>query len=162
MANTILVNGKSVGLIGLEAAILALKQEKDSEEIAPLVAAEKILAVVEKKNYIPDAARQAYREALAKQWLAAIGKGTGDEGGHLLIRILGPGCVSCNRLEEIVRSVLDRKKIPADFEHIHDLDEIWRYGVINTPALVINDVVLCSGKMPTQAQIEAWLTEILS
>ena len=47
--------------------------------------------------------------------------------------------------------------LAADIEQVHDLDEIWRHGVLSTPALVINGQVLCAGRIPTRAEVEEWL-----
>lgn len=158
VARIVKIGGISVGLVGLDAAIAKVKASdpdgiKDIDERAL-----EVLSALEEKNYIPASARDAYVSAI-KGLLKGVGGG--HDSRNLSIRILGPGCVSCNRLEEIVRSVLDQKGIAADIEHVKDLDEIWRYGVMNTPALVINERVLCSGRLPTRHKIEEWLQQIL-
>ena len=157
-SNTIVVNGRYVGLIDLDKELRRLLEELGNA--APVEeAARRLFERLEKKNYVPAGAEDAYREALARLWLKATGREeeAGGETGPLVIKILGPGCVSCNRLEEMVKDVLTRLGLAADFEHITEHDEIWRYGVMQTPALVINDKVLCSGRLPTPAQVEEWL-----
>jgi len=42
---------------------------------------------------------------------------------------------------------------------VHDLDEIWRFGVTRTPALIINNTVKCAGRMPSPAEVEEWVKE---
>ena len=152
------INGVSVGLVGLDAAISKIRASDQAGVKEPTDAALAVLSMLEEKNYIPPTARAAYVKAIENIWIKAI---PNEYGTLLSIRILGPGCMSCNRLEEVVRSVLDQKGLAADIEHVNDLDEIWRYGVINTPALVINARVLCSGRLPTRARVEGWIQEIL-
>lgn len=156
---TIRIGGISIGLVGLDAAISKVRASDPDGGKNPGDAALEVLSVLEEKNYIPASARDAYVSAI-KGLLS--GAGGEYDSQNLSIRILGPGCVSCNRLEEIVRSVLDQKGIAADIEHVKDLDEIWRYGVMNTPALVINERVLCSGRLPTRCKIEEWLQDIVA
>jgi small redox-active disulfide protein 2 len=157
IAKIVKIGGVSIGLAGLDAAIAKVRGSDPHGVKGPEDAALEVLSILEEKNYIPAAARDAYINAIKRLW---TGAGGGDDPQDISIRILGPGCVSCNRLEEIVRSVLEQKGIAADIEHVKDLDEIWRYGVINTPALVINERVLCSGRLPTRFNVEQWLQEI--
>ena len=153
------INGVSIGLIGLDAAISKVMTSDQTGTKDLREAALAVLSILEERNYIPASAREAYTKAIEN----ILGrKAQGEDGEVLSIRILGPGCVSCNRLEEIVKSVLDQKGLAADIEHVSDLDEIWRYGVINTPALVINERVLCSGRLPARARVEGWIQEILA
>jgi hypothetical protein len=49
--------------------------------------------------------------------------------------------------------------IAADIFQVHDLDEIGRFGVMQTPALVINNKLKCAGRLPSRAQVEEWLRE---
>ena len=157
-----MIGGAAVGIIGLDAALARLKADGTCAGLPAFEGAKRLLADVEKRNYVPETARQAYLDALADlliriQTGAAV---THEPPGR--IRILGPGCLTCNKLEEMVRSVLDTHGIAADIEHVHDLDEIWRYGVMQTPALVIDDKVLCAGRMPTRALVEKWVQELLA
>ncbi|MCI5224688.1 MAG: thioredoxin family protein, partial [Candidatus Electrothrix sp. AR4] len=78
----------------------------------------------------------------------------------LVIRIFGTGCVSCNSLQILVIEILDRLKLAADIEQIHDPDEIGRAGITMTPALMINGKVKSTGLLPTPAQVEQWIRAI--
>lgn len=162
MAKLLKIGDQAVGLIGIEAAVSELKRISRNDGLTPEDAARALMKRIEHKNYIPPNARTAYLKALAHLWKeetdAVVGPG---EGLYRSLRILGPDCIGCNRLEEIVRSVLDEKGIAADIDHVRDLDEIWRYGVITTPALVIGNKVLCSGRVPTRAQVEIWIQELV-
>jgi len=75
------------------------------------------------------------------------------------IKILGTGCTKCENLEREVKNALAELNIPADVEKVEDTNKIMEYDVFITPALVINDKVKISGKVPRQDQIKTWLRE---
>ena len=75
------------------------------------------------------------------------------------IKILGPGCTKCENLEREVKNVLAELNIPADVEKVEDTNKILEYDVFMTPALMIDDKVKISGKVPRQDQIKTWLRE---
>ncbi len=157
------VKGIAVGLVGLEATFETVYKELDGAAATyPRVAAGLHLALLERRNYIPASARADYLDALDRYWQERLGLGqsaTRDE-GPLVIRILGKGCVSCRKIEDIVRSVLDAQRIGADLEHLSDYDEIWRHGVLNPPALVVNGKVVCAGRVPSRAQVETFISAL--
>jgi len=162
MSVTLKIGNTSVGLIGIEGALSRLRKKAETEQISPEDAAIELLAAVKQRNYVPATAEHNYLQALKKYWMQHLSEENEEqESDNRQIRILGPGCVSCNRLEEMVISILSEHGLPADIEHVKDLDEIWRYGVIQTPALVIGNRVLCTGRLPTRAAVEAWLRELV-
>ena len=73
------------------------------------------------------------------------------------IRLLGPGCANCDRIEQEVIEILPELSLVADFEHVRDLLEIGQYGVMGTPALVIDGKVITSGSVPPKAQLKIWI-----
>jgi small redox-active disulfide protein 2 len=75
------------------------------------------------------------------------------------IKILGMGCPKCKRLEKIAREVAAELGVPATFTKVQDMDAIMAYGVAMTPALVVDEVVKCSGRLPTKTEIKGWLVE---
>ncbi|MBU1163596.1 MAG: thioredoxin family protein [Proteobacteria bacterium] len=77
----------------------------------------------------------------------------------LEIKVLGPGCSQCDMLDKILIEVLSEMKILADMEHIRDIREIGKYGVMGTPALVINGKVMSVGKVPSKEKLKEWLGE---
>ncbi|MBW2663960.1 MAG: TM0996/MTH895 family glutaredoxin-like protein [Deltaproteobacteria bacterium] len=79
----------------------------------------------------------------------------GSEG--LGIKILGPGCPQCNSLENELKEVMTKMNIAADIEHITDIKEIGKYGVMGTPALIINGEVKFVGRLPSRNKIVEWL-----
>lgn len=152
---TLRIGKVSVGLIGLDLALnrLANYTDLDLESTVSQVYAE-----VAAKNYIPTTAIAAYQTAIARE----ISRLRGAEhlpDGELIIRILGPGCVSCNNIQKLVIEIMADLGIAADVFQIHDLDEIGRFGVLRTPALLINGVIKSAGRVPSRSQIEEWLRE---
>lgn len=147
----------TIGLIGLD---IALNRVISDTSLADEEAAQLVYEEISRLNYVPDTATATYREAILKE-VTRLREGESDSSGELVIRILGPGCVSCNNLQKIVFEVMDGMGVAADIFQIHDLDEIGRYGVMQTPALLINNKVKSSGRLPTPAQIEEWLREEL-
>ncbi len=77
------------------------------------------------------------------------------------IKILGMGCPKCNRLENLAREVVDELDVDATFAHIKDMDVIMEYDVINTPALVIDEEIKASGRLPRKEEITAWIQAAL-
>jgi len=72
---------------------------------------------------------------------------------------LGPGCVQCDRLEQDLMQVMSETGIVADIEHVRDIKEIGQYGVLGTPALLINGQVKSVGKVPMKSKMIEWLKE---
>lgn len=73
------------------------------------------------------------------------------------IKVLGAGCANCNMLEQMVINVLAENNIDAGVTHITDFKEIASYGVMSTPALIIDGQVKAAGVVPSKAK----LTEII-
>ncbi|NVM56735.1 MAG: thioredoxin family protein [Desulfobacterales bacterium] len=73
------------------------------------------------------------------------------------IKVLGPGCPNCERLEHEVYKILGELNLGADVEHVRDLKEIASYGFVATPGLVINGKLVSTGKVPSKTQIIKWL-----
>ena len=73
----------------------------------------------------------------------------------MIIKILGTGCPKCIKLEENTRKAINEAGIDATIEKVTDLDKIMDYGVMMTPALVIDEKVLASGKLLSVSDIVA-------
>ena len=76
-----------------------------------------------------------------------------------MIRVLGQGCPNCHRLTMEVMASLTQLNLEADLEHVTDINEIAEYGVVGTPALIINKKAKSVGKVPSQSRIKSWLEE---
>jgi small redox-active disulfide protein 2 len=111
------------------------------------------------RNYIPPPARQEYQRAFLREFKKALGEKVIEERTGLSIKILGPGCPSCDRLEQTVMEVLAGLGLPAEVEHVWDMKEITALGVFGTPALMINDEVKAVGSLPTREALKKWLQD---
>ena len=76
------------------------------------------------------------------------------------IKILGGGCPKCERLEAVTRGVVEELGIQATFVKVKTMPEIMAYDVISTPALVVDEKVLSSGRIPNHEEIKTWLEEL--
>ena len=143
-----------VGITGLKDAIEEAKswRERPEEEIA-----QALLAAVKPGNYIPASAQEEYKRAFLREFKKALGEKVEEGSSGLSIKILGPGCPSCDRLEQTVMAVLVELTLPAEVEHVRDLKEMTALGVFGTPALMINDEVKAVGNLPTRETLKKWL-----
>ena len=76
----------------------------------------------------------------------------------MIIKILGPGCDNCRRLETHTQEALTSLGMEADVEKVTDYGEIAGYGVMKTPGLVVDEQVVVSGRVPTATEIAALLS----
>ncbi len=74
----------------------------------------------------------------------------------MLIKILGTGCAKCNRLEQLIREAVAELGIDARFEHVKEMDWIMAYPIMTTPALVSDEEVKVSGRIPAREELLAW------
>jgi len=83
-----------------------------------------------------------------------------DPAGQTQIKVLGQGCPSCDKLEQDLMAVMAELNLPADLEHVRDVKEIACYGVMGSPALVINGKVVAVGRVPSKSQLKEWLKTV--
>ncbi len=69
------------------------------------------------------------------------------------IQVLGTGCQKCKTLEKMTREVVELKGIDATVSKVEDIVEIMRFGVMTTPALVIDGKVVLKGRLPSQQEL---------
>ena len=75
----------------------------------------------------------------------------------LTIKVLGPGCANCRKLEEIARTAATSAGIEAQIVKVTDMQQIVGYGVLKTPGLVIDEKLVCSGRIPAPASVAEWI-----
>jgi len=75
------------------------------------------------------------------------------------IKILGTGCPSCGLLEARTREALAEARIDAEVEKVEELSEIVGYGVMGLPALVVDDEVVLSGRVPSPSELGRLLSD---
>ncbi|MDP2964960.1 MAG: thioredoxin family protein [Pelolinea sp.] len=73
------------------------------------------------------------------------------------IKVLGPGCANCKRLEAITRKAVEGLGIEAEIEKVTNYNEIMKYPILSTPGLVINEKLVSTGRIPSEAEITDWL-----
>jgi small redox-active disulfide protein 2 len=79
----------------------------------------------------------------------------------LTIKILGPGCANCKRVEQIVRKIVDDMSLEAEIIKVTDYSKIMKYNIMSTPGLVINEKLVASGRIPSEGEITTFITSAL-
>ncbi|MFC2122270.1 thioredoxin family protein [Bacteroidota bacterium] len=77
------------------------------------------------------------------------------------IKVLGPGCTRCHQLEQTVKDVVKELSIDADIEYVKDIKRIMEYPILTTPGLVIDEKLVCSGRVPSKAEVSTFITTAL-
>lgn len=77
----------------------------------------------------------------------------------LTIKILGSGCANCKALEALARKAVESLGIQAEIIKVQDYAEIMKYSILSTPALVVNEKVVVSGRVPALDQVTSWLAD---
>jgi hypothetical protein len=154
----IMINDHLVGIVGLDDIIkktAETHQSKSDEDIKNI-----LLSEIALNNYVPPTAQDAYGHALLREFKIVQGILVAEEPSHgLNIAVLGMSCARCSQLEDDVRDLLSEMKIAANLHHITDLKEIAHYGLLGSPALVINNKVLSVGEVPPKSKIRQWIIE---
>lgn len=66
-----------------------------------------------------------------------------------IVKVLGTGCSSCKRTEEILNTVIEQLNLDLKVEKVEDIQEIMKYNVMSTPAIVVDDIVVLKGGVPS-------------
>jgi small redox-active disulfide protein 2 len=77
----------------------------------------------------------------------------------LTIKVLGPGCDNCKKVEANTYDALAELNVDADLTHVTEHDAIYAYPILGTPGLVINEKVVCAGRIPSKDEIKQWITQ---
>lgn len=80
----------------------------------------------------------------------------------LTIKVLGSGCPNCKKVEAIARQAVEGLGIEAELIKVTDYSQIMEYNILSTPGLVINEKVVCAGRIPTPAEVTTYLANALS
>jgi small redox-active disulfide protein 2 len=148
----------SVSIIGIRLLMEEMAKEytgRADEEVRKTM-----LERLSKDNYIPARAMDDYGRAFVREFRKFLGQPYEEAtSAGLDIKVLGPGCPGCDRLEQVLMELVAELRLVAGIEHVQDLKEIARYRVMATPALVINGKVVSKGVVPPKEQIKKWLAE---
>ncbi len=80
----------------------------------------------------------------------------------LTVKVLGSGCENCKKVESIARKVVVTMGLQAEVIKVTDWAEIHKYPILGTPGLVINEKVVCAGRIPSEAEVTTWMVNALS
>jgi small redox-active disulfide protein 2 len=147
----------AVGIVGLQAALeeVAGASLSSDDEVAQY-----LLEQLKSKNYIPPKAESEYAKAFLREYRKHMGEPIEVEKPQgLEVKVLGPGCPNCEKLEQMVYQVMETENIIGSVEHVRDLEEIASYGLVGLPALVINGEVKSVGRFPRESQLRDWLEQ---
>ena len=156
----IVIGKHRIGLIGLSDAIEDVKQmnldsERDLENA--------LLERIKQQNYVPDSRVDEYGRALLREYKKYFRIPVEEEPSpaETSIRILGPGCAACEKMEQDVMAILIELNIAADVQHVRDVNKIAEYGMVRTPSLVINGEIVLNGRLLPKNQLKNILQQKL-
>lgn len=72
------------------------------------------------------------------------------------VKILGAGCINCQTTKSLVEQVALEKGVDIEIEKVEDIQKIVAYGVMSTPAVVIDDAVVHAGGIPAREKVQSW------
>ena len=75
------------------------------------------------------------------------------------VKVLGMGCAKCKRLESLSETAIQTAQVEANLSKLEELDDIMAYDILATPALVVDEKVVSSGRLPSVEEIVNWLKE---
>ncbi len=103
-----------------------------------------------------------YGEAFLREYKKFVGESAVESGeNNTGIKVIGPGCVQCNKLERRVMEVLSELRLMEAVEHVRDPLEIGKMGITSTPALVIGDKVVVMGSVPPKSKMKEYIVKYL-
>ncbi len=80
----------------------------------------------------------------------------------LTIKVLGPGCENCKKVELVARKAVMMLGAEANVIKVTTYPEIMKYRILATPGLVVNEKLVCAGRIPNEAEVTTWLADALS
>jgi small redox-active disulfide protein 2 len=80
----------------------------------------------------------------------------------LTIKVLGPGCANCQQVEQIAKQVVATLSVDATIQKVTEREEMMAYPILATPGLVVNEKLVCAGRIPSEAEVTTWITNALA
>ena len=148
----------AVGIVGIKQLMNEMARthaDKTDDEVSSFM-----LDRLGQGNYIPSSAKEDYGKAFVREFRKFLGQPCEEDTAQGLdIKVLGAGCNQCHTLSRMIMDVLTELKLPAGFEHVTDIEEIARYGIMGVPALLINGKAVSVGSVPPRDRVKKWLVE---
>jgi hypothetical protein len=152
------VGGHATGIIGLAPILEEVAKEFKSRTDDEIKA--ELLNQLSRKNYINSRTKDMYGHAFLREYKKFVGEPFEDtEADGLEVKVLGPGCPRCEKLEQDLMAMMAELNIAADLEHVRDPIDIANYGVMGSPGLIINGEVKAVGSVPPKSKLKEWLME---
>jgi Thioredoxin domain len=151
------IGGLAVGIAGIRRLMeeMASHADKSDDEVSSFM-----LNRLGQSNYIPNSAKQDYGKAFVREFRRFMGRPfTEDPPRWLDVKVLGAGCNRCHALMRMIMELLTEINLPAGVDHVTDIKEIARYGVMGSPALLINGKAVSVGSVPPRDRVKKWLVE---
>ena len=150
------VGKHNIGIIGLKNTLEVIAKNFAGKPEVEIQA--ELFNRLSKENYIPENIRQEYGKAFLREFNKFLGRPYEKEVFEgLEVKVLGQGCAQCDKLEQELMHVMAEFELIADIEHVRDIKEIGKYGVMGMPALIINGKVKSVGKVPPKNKLIEWL-----
>jgi len=152
------IGNERIGIIGLKPALAEVAAASAAQTDVEIRT--ELFKRLGRRNYIPETSKEEYGSAFLREFNKFVGRPIEDSGPDgLEIKVLGPGCARCNQLEQDLMAVMAEMNMAADIEHVTDIAEIGSYGVMGTPALIVNGAVKSVGSIPPKPKLKQWLQD---
>lgn len=80
----------------------------------------------------------------------------------LTIKVLGPGCANCQKVESAAKKAVANMSVEAEIIKVTDYADIMAYNVLSTPGLVINEKLVSAGRIPQESEVMSWVADALA
>lgn len=80
----------------------------------------------------------------------------------LAIKVVGSGCPSCQKLAALCQEIVDENKLEAEIEKVTEMEKFAELGIMITPGLLLNEVIVASGKIPAKSTLLRWIQDAAS
>lgn len=80
----------------------------------------------------------------------------------LTIKVLGPGCANCVKVENVARKAITTLGVEATIEKVTDYEKIMQYAILSTPGLVVNEQLVVAGRIPAESEVIGHIRKALA